>query len=144
MTRFSSRWTRCATTWRATLLTKGGRRIWPQCCLAGLGRSAIRRAISLTPRATPSSPGICLRLLRPARIRDGHLPAVFDVMRRRAPVLAIICSDHGTAYGEDEYFGHRVSHPVVWTSRVLKTPCAERLAAAPRAAATSATFIWMS
>src|SRR5262249_60732831 len=30
---------------------------------------------------------------------DGHLPAVFDAMRRRAPVLAIICSDHGTAYG---------------------------------------------
>jgi hypothetical protein len=46
---------------------------------------------------------------------DGHLPAVFDAMRRRAPVLAIICSDHGTAYGEDGHFGHRVSHPVVWT-----------------------------
>ena len=46
---------------------------------------------------------------------DGHLPAVFDAMRRRAPVLAIICSDHGTAYGEDGYYGHRVSHPVVWT-----------------------------
>jgi hypothetical protein len=36
-------------------------------------------------------------------------------MRRRAPVLTIICSDHGTAYGEDGYIGHRVSHPVVWT-----------------------------
>jgi hypothetical protein len=46
---------------------------------------------------------------------DGHLSAVFDAMRRRAPALAIICSDHGTAYGEDGYFGHRVSHPVVWT-----------------------------
>jgi hypothetical protein len=46
---------------------------------------------------------------------DRHLPAVFNAMRRRAPVLTIICSDHGTAYGEDGYFGHRVSHPVVWT-----------------------------
>jgi hypothetical protein len=46
---------------------------------------------------------------------DSHLPAVFNAMRRRAPVLVIICSDHGTAYGEDGYFGHRVCHPVVWT-----------------------------
>jgi hypothetical protein len=46
---------------------------------------------------------------------DRHLPTVFDAMRRRAPVLTIICSDHGTAYGDDGYFGHRVSHPVVWT-----------------------------
>ena len=33
----------------------------------------------------------------------------------RAPVLAIVCSDHGTAYGEDGYRGHRLAHPVVWT-----------------------------
>jgi sulfatase-like protein len=46
---------------------------------------------------------------------DGHLPAIFDAMRRRAPVFTIICSDHGAAYGEDGYIGHRVSHPVVWT-----------------------------
>ncbi|HEU0174929.1 MAG TPA: STM4013/SEN3800 family hydrolase [Blastocatellia bacterium] len=46
---------------------------------------------------------------------DSHLPSVFNAMRRRASVLTIICSDHGTAYGEDGYFGHRVSHPVVWT-----------------------------
>jgi hypothetical protein len=46
---------------------------------------------------------------------DWHLPAVFQAMQRRAPVLTIICSDHGTAYGEDGYFGHRVGHPVVWT-----------------------------
>jgi hypothetical protein len=36
-------------------------------------------------------------------------------MQRRCPTLVILCSDHGTAYGEDGYFGHRVSHPVVWT-----------------------------
>jgi hypothetical protein len=46
---------------------------------------------------------------------DGHLPRLFRAMQRRAPVLAIICSDHGTAYGEGGYHGHRMAHPVVWT-----------------------------
>jgi hypothetical protein len=46
---------------------------------------------------------------------DRHLPALFAAMQRRGPVLTILCSDHGTAYGEDGYTGHRVSHPVVWT-----------------------------
>jgi hypothetical protein len=46
---------------------------------------------------------------------DGCLPALFAALRRRAPVLTILCSDHGTAYGEEGYAGHRVGHPVVWT-----------------------------
>jgi hypothetical protein len=46
---------------------------------------------------------------------DRHLPPLFSAMRRRAPVFGIICSDHGTAYGEDGYHGHRLAHPVVWT-----------------------------
>jgi hypothetical protein len=46
---------------------------------------------------------------------DRHLPALFRAMQRRGPVLAILCSYHGTAYGEDGYIGHRVAHPVVWT-----------------------------
>lgn len=46
---------------------------------------------------------------------DRHLPPLFAALQRRAPVLAIICSDHGTAYGEDGYVGHRLCHPVVWT-----------------------------
>lgn len=46
---------------------------------------------------------------------DAHLPPLFAALRRRAPTLAILCSDHGTAYGEDGYHGHRLSHPVVWT-----------------------------
>jgi hypothetical protein len=45
---------------------------------------------------------------------DRHLPALFDALRRRAPVLAILCSDHGTAFGEDGYHGHRIGHPSVW------------------------------
>lgn len=46
---------------------------------------------------------------------DSQLPPLFAALRRRAPALAIICSDHGTAYGEDGYQGHRLAHPVVWT-----------------------------
>lgn len=46
---------------------------------------------------------------------DRCLPPLFAALQRRAPVLAILCSDHGTAYGEDGYHGHRLAHPVVWT-----------------------------
>ena len=46
---------------------------------------------------------------------DSQLPPLFDALRERGPALAIVCSDHGTAYGEDGYTGHRLAHPVVWT-----------------------------
>ncbi len=46
---------------------------------------------------------------------DRQLPPLFAALQQRAPVLAIVCSDHGTAYGEDGYHGHRLAHPVVWT-----------------------------
>lgn len=49
------------------------------------------------------------------RYVDGELPRLFKALRRRGPLLAILCSDHGTAYGEDGYQGHRLGHPVVWT-----------------------------
>lgn len=45
---------------------------------------------------------------------DSQLPPLFKALRSRAPLLAILCSDHGTAYGEDGYSGHRLAHPVVW------------------------------
>jgi hypothetical protein len=45
---------------------------------------------------------------------DRQLPRLFAALTRRAPVYAIVCSDHGTAYGEDGYEGHRLGHPVVW------------------------------
>jgi hypothetical protein len=35
-------------------------------------------------------------------------------MQARASLLVIVSSDHGTAYGEDGHWGHRISHPVVW------------------------------
>jgi len=46
---------------------------------------------------------------------DRHLPPLFTALRQRGPALCIVCSDHGTAYGEDGYDGHRLAHPVVWT-----------------------------
>jgi hypothetical protein len=46
---------------------------------------------------------------------DRHLPTLFQAVRNRGSTLAILCSDHGTAYGEDGYRGHRLAHPVVWT-----------------------------
>ena len=45
---------------------------------------------------------------------DTQLGPLFSCLRRRAPLLAVLCSDHGTAYGEDGYVGHRLAHPVVW------------------------------
>jgi arylsulfatase A-like enzyme len=49
------------------------------------------------------------------RYVDATLPPLFDALRRRGPSLCIVCSDHGTAYGEDGYRGHRLAHDVVWT-----------------------------
>ena len=46
---------------------------------------------------------------------DSWMPRLFDAMRRRGRSLAIVCSDHGTAYGEDGYCGHRLAHPTVLT-----------------------------
>jgi hypothetical protein len=46
---------------------------------------------------------------------DSCLPPLLSRLQSRRPLLGVICSDHGTAYGEDGYWGHRVCHPVVWT-----------------------------
>ena len=45
---------------------------------------------------------------------DRQIPALFAAMQARAPVLTILCADHGTAFGEDGYHGHRIGHPSVW------------------------------
>jgi arylsulfatase A-like enzyme len=46
---------------------------------------------------------------------DAQLPLLLDALRARGPTLCIFCSDHGTAYGEDGFTGHRVGLPCVWT-----------------------------
>jgi arylsulfatase A-like enzyme len=45
---------------------------------------------------------------------DGQIGRLFDGLLRRGPWLVLLCSDHGTAYGEDGYTSHRLAHPVVW------------------------------
>lgn len=47
---------------------------------------------------------------------DGCLEGLFSLVTGRGrPCQVIICSDHGTLYGEDGHTGHRVAHPAVWT-----------------------------
>ena len=47
---------------------------------------------------------------------DSHLGRLFATMTSRGrPCFAIVCSDHGTAYGEDGLTGHRIAHETVWT-----------------------------
>lgn len=46
---------------------------------------------------------------------DAQLPPLFDALRARGPSLCVVCSDHGTAYGDDGWRGHRLAHPSVWT-----------------------------
>jgi hypothetical protein len=45
---------------------------------------------------------------------DRNLPPLLEAARKRAPMLIVVCSDHGAAFGEDDYWGCRVAHPVVW------------------------------
>lgn len=46
------------------------------------------------------------------RYVDHCLPILMSALARRA-CFCIVCSDHGTAYGEDGFEGHRVAHPTV-------------------------------
>jgi hypothetical protein len=46
---------------------------------------------------------------------DRALVPLWQTLSDRAPTLGILCSDHGTTYGEDGYTGHRIAHPSVWT-----------------------------
>lgn len=45
---------------------------------------------------------------------DNQIQKLMDCFHRRGSLFAIVCSDHGTAYGEENYWGHRLAHPVVW------------------------------
>ncbi len=46
---------------------------------------------------------------------DRHIGRLLAAAGSRRPCFAIVCSDHGTAYGEDGHTGHRIGHEVVWT-----------------------------
>lgn len=46
---------------------------------------------------------------------DRHLPVLVDALRSRGGAVGIICSDHGTCFGDDGHQGHRLAHEKVWT-----------------------------
>jgi arylsulfatase A-like enzyme len=47
---------------------------------------------------------------------DRHVDRLFALaIQRGRPCFVIVCSDHGTAYGDGGHSGHRVAHPTVWT-----------------------------
>lgn len=47
---------------------------------------------------------------------DRHLGRLFGLVTSRGrDCAAIVCSDHGTAYGEEGRVGHRFGHQVIWT-----------------------------
>lgn len=49
------------------------------------------------------------------RYVDSQLPPLFEAFQKRGKTLGLLGSDHGTAYGDDGFTGHRLAHPAVWT-----------------------------
>jgi hypothetical protein len=52
---------------------------------------------------------------------DRALAPLFAAAKERAPTFCILCSDHGTAYGDDGFRGHRLAHPSVWNVPYAET-----------------------
>jgi len=52
---------------------------------------------------------------------DAALPILLGALRPRGDTLLIVCSDHGTCFGDDGYWGHRAAHPAVWNVPYLET-----------------------
>lgn len=44
---------------------------------------------------------------------DGALQPLWERLRARGGAFVIVCADHGTAYGEDGFHGHRLAHDTV-------------------------------
>jgi arylsulfatase A-like enzyme len=44
---------------------------------------------------------------------DQHIGELLEHFQARGPTLVILCADHGEAFGEDGYHGHRIAHPTV-------------------------------
>ncbi len=49
------------------------------------------------------------------RYVDERIEELLNLFRKRGKTMVILCSDHGTCYGEDGYDKHRVSNEVVYT-----------------------------
>jgi hypothetical protein len=88
------------------------RLVWPKRVFLFLNVSALHQPNCIfAPPATEDSPETQAAALAYV---DRCLPPLFDALAERGPCLCLLMSDHGTAYGEDGYWGHRVAHPVVW------------------------------
>jgi hypothetical protein len=86
--------------------------LWPKRIFLFLNVSALHQPNCIfAPPLTEDSPATMAAALAYV---DRCLPPLFDALQQRGPCLCIITSDHGTAYGEDGYWGHRLAHPVVW------------------------------
>lgn len=44
-----------------------------------------------------------------------HIAYLLAEQQKRCKTLVILTSDHGEAFGEDGYYGHRLAHETVWT-----------------------------
>jgi hypothetical protein len=53
---------------------------------------------------------------------DHEIGRLVAALRQRAPCLLIMCSDHGTTFGEEGFHGHRLAH-----RNVLEVPYCERI-----------------
>jgi sulfatase-like protein len=77
------------------------------------------------PGSDPDSPDSVASQAAALAYVDRQLPPLFAAIRRRGPALLLVCSDHGTCYGEDGYIGHSVAHPAVWNvpyAELILTP----------------------
>lgn len=97
-----------------------------ECAVAALARQSPAQRIFLymnisalhqpnclfTPGATEDSPETQREALAYV---DRCLPPLLDSLQERGPAVVMLFSDHGTAYGEEGFEGHRLGHPVVWT-----------------------------
>lgn len=45
---------------------------------------------------------------------DRSIPPLVEALARRGGAVGIVCSDHGTCFGDDGLVGHRLAHPAVW------------------------------
>lgn len=74
--------------------------------------SAIHQPNCIFTRAAATDSKLTMR--NALAYADAWIGRIFDAAASRAPTLVILCSDHGTAYGEEGFVGHRVGHPTVW------------------------------
>lgn len=82
-----------------------------QCSFLFMNISALHQPNGMYADAETDSPETQLAALSYV---DSQLQPLFDTLQQRGKTICILCADHGTAYGEDGFYGHGIAHPVVW------------------------------